>query len=300
VAGCAVTCSTPGLKMAPAQGKPLGSFQTELPFFKDVLDYRLTGFPGLYLFVERFRGWINWDKRVYLSFVQRGDVVLDIGANIGTHALFFSHLVRAQGRVLAFEPLGPNIDALRETMRRRSRVSNVRVFQTAVGNPRKARQDVVIRAPGEDLTQASLRFQGAGSWEGETNVREYAVSLTSLDADGDVQALSSIDFIKIDVEGGELDVWKGGAQTIRRHKPLVYCEVYEKWATSFDYTPGELFVFAKSLGYTGGRAISKGAVHALSLDENPPRGLFETSSDVLFFTDKHRPLVDAFDKRYLR
>jgi FkbM family methyltransferase len=286
--------------MPLAKKQRLGSFQRELPLFKDVLDYRLSGFPRLYLFVERFREWINWDKRVYLSFVRRGDVVLDVGANVGTHAVFLSHLVRAEGRVLAFEPLAPNVDALMETIRRRSRISNISVFRTAVGNPGTTREEVLIRAPGDDLTQASLRPQGAGSWQGQTSVREYKVSLTSLDAEGEVQALPSIDFIKIDVEGGELDVWKGAAQTIRRHHPLVYCEVYEKWATSFGYTPGDLLAFARSLGYTGGRVVSKGVVHALSLDKDPLPAMFDTSSDILFFTAKHHQLVDAFDKRYLR
>jgi len=277
-----------------------GSFQRDLPFFKDVLDYRLTGYPRLYLFVERFREWVNWDKRVYLSFVRRGDIVLDVGANVGTHAVFLSHLVRDDGRVLAFEPLAPNIDTLRETIRRRSRISNISIFQLAVGNPGKARQEVGISVPGDDLTQASLRLQLAGSWERQASVREYRVSLTSLDAEREVQALPSIDFVKIDVEGGELDALKGAAKTIRRHHPLIYCELYEQWATSFGYTPGDLISFVRSLGYAGARVISKGAVHALSLDGNPPPGMFETSSDVLFFAAKHRQLVDAFDKRYLR
>jgi FkbM family methyltransferase len=286
--------------MPSVQNKRLGSLQRELPFFKEFLDYRLTRYPRLYLFVERFRDWINWDKRIYLSFVRRGNIVLDIGANVGTHAVFLSHLVRDDGRVLAFEPLAPNVDALMETIRRRSRISNISVFPLAVGNPGKTRQEVLISAPGDDLTQASLRLQGAGSWERETNVREYKVSLTSLDAESEVQALRSIDFVKIDVEGGELDVWKGGVDTIRRHHPLVYCEMYEKWATSFDYSPDDLFDFVRSLGYTGGRAISKGAVYELTLDKDPPPRMFDTSSDILFFTSKHRQLVDAFDRRYLR
>jgi FkbM family methyltransferase len=286
--------------MPSIRNQKLGSFQRELPFLKDILDYRLTGYPRLYLFMEQFRKWINWDKRVYLSFVRRGDIVLDIGANVGTHAVFLSHLVRDDGKVFAFEPLAPNIDALRETIRRRSRIANISVFQLAVGNPGKTREEVLISTPGEDLTQASLRVQGAGSWHHAGSVHEYRVLLTSLDAESEVEALPSIDFVKIDVEGGELDVWRGAAQTIQRHHPLVYCEVYDKWATSFDYTPGDLFRFVRSLGYTGGRVISKGAVHALSLDEDPPPGMFETSSDTLFFTAKHRQLVDAFDKRYLR
>lgn len=301
MAGRALSCSNPLLTMPSVQERQrLGSFQRDLPFIKDVLDYGLTGYPRFYLFVERFREWVNWDKRVYLSFVRRGDIVLDVGANVGTHAVFLSHLVRDDGRVLAFEPLAPNIDALRETIRRRSRISNISIFQLAVGNPGNARQEVVISVPGDDLTQASLRLQGAGSWERQASVREYNVSLTSLDAEREVQALREIDFVKIDVEGGELDALKGAAQLIGRHHPLIYCELYEKWAASFGYTPGDLISFVRSLGYAGARVISKGLVQALSLDRNPPPGMFETSSDVLFFTAKHRQLVDVFDKRYLR
>jgi FkbM family methyltransferase len=286
--------------MSPnSRDERFGTLQRDLPFLKDVVDYRLTRYPRLYLFVERFREWVNWDKRVYLSFVRRGDIVLDVGANVGAHSVFFSRLVRDEGRVLAFEPLAPNIDALRETIRKRSRISNISIFQLAVGNPGEARQDVVMRVPGDDLTQASLKVQGAGSWEGKARVRQYSASLTGLDAEAEVQALPSIDFIKIDVEGGELDVLKGATDTIRLHRPLIYCELYEKWATSFGYTPGDLLGYVRSLGYDEARVISKGAVQALLLDRNPPPRLFETSSDVLFFTDKHRSLVGAFDKRYL-
>jgi FkbM family methyltransferase len=288
------------LMSSKSEGQRFGTLQRDLPFLKDVVDYRLTRYPRLYLFVERFREWVNWDKRVYLSFVRRGDIVLDVGANVGAHAVFLSHMVRADGRVLAFEPLAPNVDALRETIRRRSRISNISIFQMAVGNPVSARQEVVIRAPGDDLTQASLKVQGAGSWEGRTSVREYNASLTRLDAEAEVQTLPSIDFIKIDVEGGELDVLKGATQTIQRHHPLIYCEVYAKWATSFGYTPADLLGYARSLGYTQARVICKGTVYALRLDRDPPPAVFETSSDVLFFADKHVHLVDAFDKRYLR
>src|SRR5467141_3795251 len=150
--------------MSLSQERRVGSLQRDLPFIKDIVDYRLTRFPRFYLLVERFRAWVNWDKRVYLSFVRPGNIVLDVGANVGAHTVFLSHLVRDDGRVIAFEPLAPNIDALRETIRRRSRIDNVTIFQLAVGNPGNARQDVVIRAPGDDLTQASLQHQSAGSW----------------------------------------------------------------------------------------------------------------------------------------
>jgi FkbM family methyltransferase len=286
--------------MSSTQEQRVGSLQRDLSFIKDLVDYRLTSFPRLYLLVERFRAWVNWDKRVYLSFVRPGNIVLDVGANVGAHAVFLSHLVRDNGRVLAFEPLAPNIEALRETIRRRSRTDNITIFQLAVGNPGNARQEVVIRAPGDDLTQASLRPQGAESWARDANVREFKASLTSIDAEREVEALASIDFVKIDVEGGELDVLKGAARTISRHRPLIYCEISEAWAGAFGYAPNHLFQFMRSLGYREARAFTGRKVSSLSLDKPVPDGLFDTPSNVLFVADGHSSLVAAFDKRYLR
>jgi FkbM family methyltransferase len=281
------------------EGERPGALQRDLPFIKDVIDYRLTRFPRLYLLIEGFRGWVNWDKRVYLSFVRRGNIVLDVGANVGAHTVFLSHLVRNDGRVLAFEPLEPNIDALRETIHRRSRIDNITILQLAVGNPGNVRHEVVIRAPGDDLTQASLRLQGAGSWTQGANVREFKVSLTSLDTEPQVQSLPLIDFVKIDVEGGELDVLRGAARTISRHQPLVYCEMSEAWAGAFGYTPGDLLQFVRSLGYREARAFSRKKVSVLSLDAPLPDGLFDTPSNVLFVADRHSGLVADFDNRYL-
>jgi len=281
------------------RGKRFGSLQRELPFLKDIVDYRLTKFPRLYLFVERFRGWVNWDKRVYLSFVRKGDIVLDVGANVGAHSVFLSHLVGNRGRVLAFEPLPPNLDAFMETIRRRSRIPNISIVQSAVGNPTTTDQSVVIRAPADDLTQASLQVQEAGSWQANGKLREFSVSLTSLDAESDVQALPRIDFVKIDVEGGELDVLRGATKILEKHHPLVYCEAYEKWTASFGYTPDDLFHLMSTAGYKGARAISKGRVVPVLVEEPAPPGLFDTASNVLFFAARHSDMVAAFDKRYI-
>jgi FkbM family methyltransferase len=275
-----------------------GTLRHDLSPAKDFVDFHLTRFPRLYLQVERVRSWVNWDKRVYLSFVRKGDIVLDVGANIGAHAVFLSHLVRGAGRVLAFEPLQPNVKTLQETIRARARFSNITVYNLAVSNPREDEEVTSIKVPGADFTQASLRRQDAGSWVSSGAVTEHSVRLTSLDRHRDVQSLPHLDFIKIDVEGAELDVLEGATSTIERNGPLIYCELYEKWARSFGYTPADLFAFVSAHGYSRARVISRERVHALDTSSVPPRELFEVSADVLFLAEKHRRQLREFDRRY--
>jgi FkbM family methyltransferase len=275
-----------------------GTLQRDLPPLKDAIDYQLTKTPSLYLFLEAFREWVNWDKRVYLSLVRSGDIALDVGANVGAHTVFLSHLVGKRGRVLAFEPLAANIDALRETVRRRARHPNIAILPVAVGNSPLHDGRVTLKIPGDDLTQASLACQTTGSWEGKSAVREVAVQLTSLDTSKDVQSLRHIELVKIDVEGGELDVLRGGSQTLSHHLPLIYCEAYDKWQASFGYGPADLLSFARSLGYPAARVFSEGRVHPIHLDQAAPAELFTTSADILFFAEKHRTAVERFDHRY--
>jgi FkbM family methyltransferase len=277
--------------------KKFGTMQRDLSPVKDAIDYQLTKAPSLYLFVERFREWGNWDKRVYLSFVSRGDTALDVGANVGAHTVFLSHLVGARGRVIAFEPLPANVAALNETARRRARHTNITVIPVAVGDSGRTERMATLKVPGDDHTQASLAVQMSGSWE-RREFTEVEVPLVSLDRNAEVQSLQQIDLIKIDVEGGELDVLRGASQTLSRHLPLIYCEAYQKWQAAFGYRPADLIAFARSLGYVGARVFSEGVVHPIRLDNGAPTNLFATSADILFFADKHRTGVDRFDRRY--
>jgi FkbM family methyltransferase len=265
---------------------------------KDFADYWLTRFPPLYLMVEKRRSWLSWDRRVYLALVRPGDMVLDVGANVGAHTVLFSHLVGRRGRVLAFEPVPPNIERLRATLRRRRRFPNVTVLELAVGNPGKGREKVLISAPSADLTQASLAVHTAGSWQDRHDTDQYSVSITSVDAELEVTPVQRVDFLKIDVEGAELDALKGAARTISRYTPLIYCEIFDEWTRGFGYSPSDLLGFVRSLGYAEGRVIRDESVRVMKLDNLALAPDFEVSSNVLLFTGKHRRLIERFDRLF--
>ncbi|MDQ6717439.1 MAG: FkbM family methyltransferase, partial [Gemmatimonadota bacterium] len=272
----------------------------DLTFFRDKIDYLLTRIPNLYLALEERREWVNWDKRVYLSFVSRGDVVLDVGANVGAHTVFLSHLVGSSGKVIAFEPLPPNLAKLRELVARRARFDNIEVVAAAVGNPDPSTTEVSLHAPGSDYTQASLATQTAGSWSAHQDVKVFQCPITSIDLDTSLRRLERLDFLKLDIEGGEMPSLLGARKTISRFGPLIYCEVYRRWTEAFRYSPTDLMSVVLSLGYREARAIVDGRVHSHLLESPLPDYWFDNSSDVLFFRDIHREMVRRFDSRYLR
>jgi FkbM family methyltransferase len=256
--------------------------------------------PSFYFWLELHRRWINWDKRVYLFFIRRGDTVLDVGANVGTHTSFLSHLAGESGAVLSYEPLERSYDDLTSRIRNRCRFQNVRAFQRALGAPAVEGGSAIMRIPGGDLTQASLAAHDSASWAGQGPVTTAPVTVASIDAEVKRLGLDHVDFIKIDVEGAELDVLKGAVNTVGRFRPFIYCEVYEAWTRGFGYAPAQLFEHLASLGYVGARIFHHDEVHAIELGGRIPSDLFSVSSDALFFTRAHVTTVAMFDRALAR
>ena len=93
---------------------------------------------------------------------------------------------------------------------------------------------------------------GASSF---ANIREKAdikpieVDVRCLDDWARENDVTKVDFIKCDVEGAELFVYKGGREIIEQSKPIVFSEMLRKWSAKFGYTPNDIISFFKELGY---------------------------------------------------
>ena len=153
----------------------------------------------------------EWDLLEAMQKLRSGGVWLDIGANIGNHAVFFAAECAAD-LVVAVEPYRPVCDLLRRNLQANVASDRFRVVEAAV----YCDVDSIGLAPGPiqnvGITKVDLR---------ETKLRVPAVSLDDLAANCDGRPIS---VIKIDVEGAELPVLEGGMDTIRRDLPLIACE----------------------------------------------------------------------------
>jgi FkbM family methyltransferase len=141
--------------------------------------------------------------------LQPGDLVLDIGANIGNHTLYLASV--AGCRVHAFEPNKHLCEALVQSVEFNRQSDRVVVHQVGV-----AASEGMARF--SHLDPANL---GAQSLEQVQDADEDSIQLVSLDQ---MQWPYPIRMIKVDVEGMESDVIKGAQQLIQRDKPALYVE----------------------------------------------------------------------------
>jgi FkbM family methyltransferase len=149
---------------------------------------------------------------------QLGDasVFYDVGANIGYYSLMAATIIGAKGQILAFEPNETNLRYLRQSLAQPF-IPTVSLYPLALG-----------------VNDGTMTFDGCGTMSGrlvddaKTAVNPFIVNVRSIDSL--VEKGHPIPtLIKIDVEGGEGDVLEGAAETLRRHRPVVICEMHT-WA----------------------------------------------------------------------
>ncbi len=151
------------------------------------------------------------DDEVFLldQMLRPGDTVVDVGANIGTHTVFFAGKVTAQGLVIAFEPQRLVYQTLCGNVALNG-LTNVMCMMAAVGDARGQ-----LTFPSLD-PRATLNFGAVRAVEGPGESVDV-MPIDDLD-------LRSCALIKIDVEGMEAKVIAGARQTIARCRPVLFLE----------------------------------------------------------------------------
>ncbi len=150
------------------------------------------------------------EAEFFSQVIRPNQWVLDVGANIGAHTVLFAQKVGPNGGVVAFEPQRV-IHELLSTNLMLNGLLNVSPRHAAAGS-----KEGTLRVPAVNYgVEGNYGCLGLGKYtEGEP------VPIEVIDHLG----LPACHFIKIDVEGMELEVLKGATETIRKFKPIIYVE----------------------------------------------------------------------------
>lgn len=149
------------------------------------------------------------------SHVPPGGTVFDVGANIGLSALEFARAAGPDGKVIAFEPHPATAARLRGNLAQNG-ISNVTIIEAAVG-----------AAPGQVTFHESAHpTLSSASVIPRDLVRSFEVPVTTVDIAWIDAGKPKVAALKIDVEGGELEVLHGACELLARDHPAVLLEAW--------------------------------------------------------------------------
>lgn len=183
------------------------------------------------------------ETQMIKNIVKEGMTVLDIGANIGYFSILMANLVGPNGKVYSFEPNPKMFQRLQKNLEINTNLSvQIKINQVAIGE-KEGKANFFCPPHG---------FEGLGGLQ-DTNrisidnvINVDVITLDKFMKDNNVQKL---DFIKLDVEGGEFGVLKGAEDTLNKYHPIILFEGEEENTAAYNYRVFQLLNYLENLGY---------------------------------------------------
>jgi len=161
--------------------------------------------------IETYGEFSELELELFRQICKKGSIIIEVGANIGTHTMALSNFVGKSGRVYAFEPQRIVFQTLCANMALNS-ITNVEAFQVAVSDDEGS------------LLIPDFNYEVENNFGGiELDKFTHGRKIPKVKLDNFLE-LDRLDFIKIDVEGMEQSVIKGAIKQIKKFKPILYVE----------------------------------------------------------------------------
>lgn len=178
----------------------------------------------------------------YTSFLKPGDIVIDVGAHNGRHSLPMADKVSPSGNIHCFEPLPIQFNNICSLVEDRGKGDIIFTYNCALGETNG--KTTFTHVP--DFPEYS-GFKERQYHDDDIQRNVIPVDVKTLDSF--LMEFSSLRFIKIDTEGAELSVLRGGRQLIAKTRPIISFELGNSSLINYEYTAHDYFSFFSDLGY---------------------------------------------------
>lgn len=176
-----------------------------------------------------------------LKYISSDSVVIDAGAFIGDHTIAYAQKAK---RVLAFEPCKSNFECLKHNL---GDFENVELFNKGLSD---VEGYISIK---EVETNAGMAY---------AEKAKKGIKCVTIDSIN----LECLDLIKIDCEGFEYNILKGGEETILKYKPIMVIEINNFALMRNGITDNDLYIYLDSIGYNIRNIYEGHPIHANQLD----------------------------------
>lgn len=167
--------------------------------------------------------------------------VLDIGAIKGVYTYWLSKKVGVNGKVYAFEPQ-PELGDFLEESKKTFKLKNVKIVNKGLSSE-SSEMILYRRKVGDGAAMIASEHNKLFDPSGKEKVN---IEVIKLDDFISKEKIDELAFIKCDVEGHELEVFKGALATLKQFKPTILFECHHEEAKE-----GEVFNLLKEIGYHG-------------------------------------------------
>lgn len=181
-------------------------------------------------------------EAMYRRVIAPGQCVYDIGCHAGRHTTPFLELVGPGGQVVGFEPIPQMAQRLRSLA---AQHRNFTIHETALSNQSGKTSFAFATGTPEESGLIERQFNHPEL----AKVRQITVMVNRLDDMVTAQGLPDPHYIKIDVEGAELDVLDGARDTLARARPILSVEYGAPGYAPYGHQAMDLWQFADSAGY---------------------------------------------------
>lgn len=172
------------------------------------------------------------------SLLREGDVCFDVGANFGWYTTLFSRYCGKSGAVHSFEPTPPTFAELKQNYELMGSPPNVLINNLGVGaEPSELTINVF-----EGLSHANASL----SDQGRAGAVSYKCEIITLDSYLAEKDIGEVNFIKVDIEGSEMNFLKGAEKLFRQKTPPIWLmEMGLEQTRHFGYLPNDLIDFMR-------------------------------------------------------
>jgi len=162
------------------------------------------------------------DHKYLNSLNFEGKTIYDVGGELGIITMFFAQRVGETGKVVTFEPNPQNYSSIINHINLNG-FSNVNVIKIGLGSKKELVKFVV---PKQSSSRGTASSEKQKQYLGDSEIQVYEIEIDTMDNQILVNNLPKPDFVKIDVEGLEIEVLSGMLQTIQNHKPEIFVELH--------------------------------------------------------------------------
>lgn len=192
--------------------------------------------------------WEKYSLNYFFNLIDKNKKfnIIDIGANVGLYSLYAKHLPNSH--FYSYEPFKFTYDLLNDNIKLNN-ITNVQTYNFGISDKKgKNILNVCLSQDGLNTMGANpLRFNDINPIEVEIDTLDNIFYNNNI----------NVDFIKIDTEGYEYNILKGGEKTIKKYKPIIQLEFNETNMRQCNIKPEQLLNYINELGYKQHNLISE-------------------------------------------